>query len=409
MEFWKKNLYILWGTQFLAMLGMNLIVPFLPFFIRQLGVRDSNELAQWSGLVFAGPFFTAFIATPLWGTLGDKHGKKTMVVRAIVGLGLSQVLIGFSANVYQLFIFRMFQGAISGFIAANLALVSTSTPKEKIGYALGTLQTATSLGTVLGPAIGGVLADSIGYREIFFVVAVLCCIGGIVVFKFVKEIPQQTEVNEQMSVISNVKFMFTHRQLAIIGTIIILSQSAALMIEPMFALFIESFTTNTQYLSTLTGIIIAISGVFMVIASPWWGKRNDILGYKKNICFALSGTGTAYFLHLFVPNLFSLGILRAGLGFARGGILHSLFSQVSLLSPKNRKSGLIGIASSLAVFGNMIGPVSGGYIAKHWGISSAFLVSSFFLFLAVILVWKFFHEVSFHTNEKTTEVIDVVE
>jgi MFS family permease len=80
-----------------------------------------------------------------------------------------------------------------------------------------------------------------------------------------------------------------------------------------------------------------------------------------------------------------------------------------LLSPKNRKSGLIGIASSLAVFGNMIGPVSGGYIAKHWGISSAFLVSSFFLFLAVILVWKFFHEVSFHTNEKTTEVIDVVE
>jgi len=409
MEFWKKNLYILWGTQFLAMLGMNLIVPFLPFFIRQLGVREPNELAQWSGLVFAGPFFTAFIATPLWGTLGDKHGKKIMVVRAIVGLGLSQILIGFSANVYQLFIFRMLQGAISGFIAANLALVSTSTPKENIGYALGMLQTATSLGTVLGPAIGGVLADIIGYREIFFVVAVLCCVGGFVVFKFVQEIPQQTEANISLSVISNFKFMFTNRQLATIGVTIILSQGAALMIEPMFALFVESFKLTTQYLSTLTGIIIAVSGVFMVISSPWWGKRNDVLGYKKNICFALSGTGIAYILHLIVPNLLSLGVLRAGLGFARGGKIHSLFSQVSLLSPKNRKSGLIGVASSLAVFGNMIGPVCGGYIAKHFGILSVFYVNSFLFLVAAFIVWKFFQDIPKQASNESTDVVEIIE
>src|SRR5436309_6951838 len=122
MELWRKNLYILWGTQFLAMIGMNLVVPFLPFFIRQLGVTDQTELSRWSGMVFSGPFILSFIATPIWGTLGDRYGRKIMVVRAIFGLATSQVLIGFSQNVYQLFFFRVVQGAISGFIASALAL-----------------------------------------------------------------------------------------------------------------------------------------------------------------------------------------------------------------------------------------------------------------------------------------------
>ncbi|MBP2672722.1 MAG: multidrug transporter, partial [candidate division NC10 bacterium] len=115
MELWRKNLYVLWGTQFLAMAGMNLVVPFLPFYIRQLGVTDPTSLARWSGLVFAGPFFLSFIATPVWGSLGDRYGRKMMVVRALIGLAISQLLIGFAQDVIQLLIFRVVQGAISGF------------------------------------------------------------------------------------------------------------------------------------------------------------------------------------------------------------------------------------------------------------------------------------------------------
>src|SRR5512144_623288 len=105
MDTWRKNLYVLWGTQFLAMMGMNLVVPFLPFFIRELGVAEPAELARWSGLVFSGPFVLSFIATPIWGNLGDRYGRKIMVVRAIFGLALSQVLIGLSQDVYQLLLF----------------------------------------------------------------------------------------------------------------------------------------------------------------------------------------------------------------------------------------------------------------------------------------------------------------
>lgn len=392
-EPWKKNLYVLWGTQFLAMVGMNLIVPFLPFYIRQLGVTDENSLPQWSGLVFAGPFVTSFIATPFWGKLGDKYGRKLMVVRAIIGLGIAQIFIGFSQNVYQLLFFRLLQGVISGFIASAIALVITSTPKERTGYALGFLQSATAGGTMLGPFIGGILADMIGYRAIFFVVSGLCFAGALVVIRFVREAPRDARQTAPSGVLKNAGLMFSDTQLRIAACTIVLVQASALMIEPIFALYIERFSTATKYISTLTGGVFSIAGVFMVIAAPWWGNRNDRLGFKHNLILATAGTGVAYSLHLIVPNIYLLCVLRAGLGFVRGGILHSLYSIISLRSPAEKKSGLIGIASSLNIFGNMAGPLIGGAIAARFGILSVFVVNSILFMTASALVWKYVSEV----------------
>jgi len=392
MESWKKNLYVLWGTQFLVMMGMNMVIPFLPFYVRQLGITEADEVARWSGIVFAGTFMTSFVATPFWGKMGDKYGKKLMVVRALFGLGLAQIFIGFSQNVVQLFIFRLLQGAISGFIAASLALVSTSTPRDRIGYALGILQSATAGGTMIGPAVGGFLADMIGYREIFFITATICFAGGVIVMRMVRENVQPGTEPESSSVLQNFRFMATDKQLRITGITIVLSQMASLMIEPLFALFVESFRATTEYISTYTGITIAISGIFMVISSPWWGNRNDRLGFKQNLVMSLTWTGIAYSLHMVIPTLFTLALLRALLGFARGGILHSLYSMTSIHSPDDRKSGLIGIASSLTIFGNMLGPISGGMIAGYFGLSGVFIINSTMFILCSIIVWRFYFE-----------------
>jgi MFS family permease len=157
------------------------------FFVRQLGVEGDDAVAKWSGIVFAGPFLLSLFFTPFWGAIGDCYGRKLMVVRAIFGLGISQTLIGISPNVEFLLFFRMVQGAISGFIPSALALVSSTTPKNKTGYAIGLLQAATAAGTVIGPLVGGFLADTVGYRVIFFIVAALCFIAGFIVIKNVQE------------------------------------------------------------------------------------------------------------------------------------------------------------------------------------------------------------------------------
>jgi len=388
MELWRKNLYILWGTQFLAMLGMNLVVPFLPFFIRELGVSDPDDLARYSGLVFSGPFFLSLIFTPIWGILGDRYGRKTMVVRALFGLGLSQAFVGLSQTVWQLFAFRVVQGAISGFIPAALALVSTNTPKERTGYALGILQSSSAAGMVLGPFVGGVLADLVGYRAIFFITASLCIAGALVVITQVREIERAGPESRKYSVFDNLHLMLTDRRLRLVAFLFVAGQISVLMVEPLFALFIESFQTERRYISTLAGGIISISGVFMIISAPWWGKLNDRKGYRTNLAVAMGVTGICYAGHILVTNLLQLSALRALLGFARGGVLPALYSITSYSSPPERRGGMMAIASSLTVLGNLLGPITGGFIAGHFGLPAAFVANSLLLVGAGGFVWR---------------------
>jgi DHA1 family multidrug resistance protein-like MFS transporter len=388
MEYWRKNLYVLWSTQFLAMMGMNLVVPFLPFYLRQLGVNNDQELARWSGLVFSGPFLVSFFMAPVWGMLGDRYGQKLMVVRALFGLGISQFLIGLAASPIQVFIFRMVQGAISGFIASALTLVSITTPRHKQGYALGILQSASSAGTVMGPLFGGVMADLFGYRELFFIVTAICIIGGFIVISLVEDVRPEDRPTKNYSLIDNYKFVLKSPYLRIVGVTIFLSQMAVLLIEPIFALFIETFTRNTRYLATLAGAIFSIVGIFMVISAPWWGRLNDRKGMtKRNLLIALSTTSVMYFLHTIVTSLVGLSFLRAVLGFARGGILPALYSLTSVHTPPQRRGGIMGIATSFTVLGNMIGPLAGGYIASEIGIVSCFYFITAILILTTLFVY----------------------
>lgn len=393
MDLWRKNLYILWGTQFFAMVGMNLVVPFLPFYIRQLGVTDDAEVVRWSGLVFAGPFVSSFFATPFWGNMGDKYGRKPMVVRALIGLAIAQVFIGFSQNVMQLFLFRILQGAISGFIASALALVSTGTPKNRVGYAMGVLQSASAGGVVLGPFVGGVLADLVGYRTIFFVSAALCLLGAIAVISHVREVRDAGEGTARFSVLDNYKLMYSHRQLRLVALCLVVGQVSVLMVEPIFALFVESFRTDTAYIATLAGSIFSVTGLFSTISAPWWGKRNDRKGYKKGLFIGMALTGLAYIGHNLVQSLWQLAILRAVLGIGRGGVLPALYSLANLHAPPERKGGIIAIASSMTILGNMLGPVLGGFVAAHTGIREMFLVNSALALVVALVIWKEMEEV----------------
>lgn len=397
MDLWRKNLYILWGTQFLAMAGMNLVVPFLPFFIRELGITDPDDLSRLSGIAFSGPFLLSLIFTPIWGMLGDRYGRKAMVVRALFGLGLSQALIGLSQNIWHLLLFRVLQGAISGFIPAALALVSTNSPKDRTGYALGVLQSSSAAGMVLGPFVGGILADLIGYRAIFFVTASLCFIGAFVVMAQVEEAQKASLQERKFTVFDNYRLMLTDRRLRVVGILFVVGQISVLMAEPLFALFIEGFRTETRYLSTLAGGIFSIAGLFMVVSAPWWGKRNDRTGYRTNLTIALSVTALCYAGHMLVQDLVQLSFLRSFLGFARGGVLPALYALTSTYSPPERRGGMMAIASSLTVLGNLLGPIIGGLFAGRFGLLAPFAANSILLFFAGLFVWTSLDE---HVGER---------
>jgi MFS transporter, DHA1 family, multidrug resistance protein len=391
LEPWRKNLYIIWAAQFLAMMGMSLVVPFLPFYIRELGVTNPEEVASWSGLVYAGPFFLSFFFTPIWGILGDKYGRKAMTVRAIFGLAISQALIGFSPNVETLFFFRMMQGVLSGFIASALALVSATTPREKSGYAIGLLQSASSSGTVIGPLVGGSLADVFGYRPLFFIVAIICTIAGFVIIRFVKESEdQRTTTISLQSIMDNYHYSLKSKPIRIALSIILISQVGMMMIQPIFSLFVDSLETNKEYLATIAGAIFSTAGFAMVISSAWWGKRNDVKSYKRNLSIAITGASLAFAAQGFVTQVYQLIVLRTLQGLCMGGILPTLYSYISKNSNAKRRGGIIGIAASFNILASMIGPPLGGYVAASYGLRENFFITGGVLFSAFILVRWFF-------------------
>lgn len=403
MELWRKNLAILWSTQFVAMLGMSFIVPFLPFFIRELGVTNEDELARWSGLAFAGPFIISFFMVPIWGWLGDRYGRKLMVVRATYGLAAAQALIGLSQTVEQLFFFRMLQGSVSGFIAAALALTSATTPKDRTGYAIGVLQTATAAGTVVGPMVGGTLADAFGFRPIFFIVAGMFAINGIFVIKGVQEVRTDEGPPQRYRLIDNYTYAMSVPRIRLALVLIVAAQTAIGMVQPIFALFVESLEVSKDYLATITGVIFSIAGIFTVVSAPWWGRRADRMGYRKNLLIAFSIGGLTYIAHAAAFHALVLVPLRAVLGLCLGGIIPPLFSFISKHTQGDLRGGMMGIASSFYILANIVGPLSGGYVASHLGLRASFAVSGAILLLTTLLVWRYLFDVP----ERTTAVVHV--
>ena len=378
MKNWKSNLYIIWIGQFIAMLGMSMVVPFLPLYIRELGVTDHQQIAKWSGFVFSGPFLFSFLLVPVWGFLGDRYGKKLMVIRALFGLAIAQILIGLSQNVYHLLIGRLVQGMVSGFVPASMALVASTTPKEKTGYALGLLQTATSGGTVLGPFVGGFLADHIGIRPIFFITATLCFLSALLVIIKVTEYKSQIATNEG-SLKDNYIFVYRSSQLRLIILMVVCVQISIAFNQPLFALYAETLHIDKRFVASIAGLLYGIMGVFTMIGSPLWGKYNETHLINRSFAVASFIASLSYCLHYFVYNPYLLGVVRAILGLSLGGLLPVIYTLISINSPIEKRGGIMGIASSAQVLGNLLGPTLSGLFASQFGIRMVFLVSSFLL------------------------------
>ncbi len=381
---WKKNLYVMWICQFLAMVGMSSVVPFLPLYIRELGVTTIEETSKWSGLVFAGPFFVSLFLSSIWGNLGDKYGRKIMTIRATFGLATAQVLIGFSQDINQLFLFRMLQGGLSGFLPAAMALIASNTPEEKTGYSLGVLQSSTAAGTVLGPLLGGVIADLISFRAVFFVVAGLLVVVGFAIIIFVEEEKREKTKND-FSFIDNWKFVLSNKIFLIPSILIMLTSLGISFVRPIFVLFVETLEINKNYLPTISGALYSIVGIFSIFSAYWWGKKVENFGLAKSIFIASLLTGIMYTFHSIISNPYLLIPVRTVLGFGYGAITSLLFTKISNNVSKDRRGGVMGIGSSFQVMGNLIGPLLGGYAGAVIGFQLSFIVTGFiFLVIAII-------------------------
>jgi MFS transporter, DHA1 family, multidrug resistance protein len=384
MAQWQKNLYALWAAQFVAMIGLSLIVPFMPLYIGTLGVHRLPDVERWSGVLFAAPFLAQTLVAPLWGVLGDRHGRKIMVLRALTGIGITNMLAATVGAVWQLLLLRMLQGGVSGFVAATNALVSSSIPRERLGTAMGILQSSLTAGAIIGPLIGGALADEIGYRWVFVVNGVLCWAGAAVVLVATRE-PAGSRARESgPGVRDNLAFFLRSPVLRTVGLLLCTSNLAVMAIEPIFPVFVATLGIPAPRVATVAGVLFSVTGFASMLGAAMWGRVSDRVGEGKVLIMVLAGASLAYVAQAAARGPVVLFLLRAALGLAVGGLMPPLYAIVARLAPTERLGGIMGLTSSAIMIGNLVGPIVGGLFAAAAGIRPVFVAAAVILALSAL-------------------------
>lgn len=379
---WKRTLWILWVANFFVTAGMSLVIPFLPLYIESLGVHQLADIERWSGWVFSANFVTSVIFQPVWGKYADKHGRKIMLLRAGLGMGVVTALMGAVGSVWQLLLLRLLNGVFSGFISMSISLQASITPGENSGQALGMLQTGAVAGNLIGPLMGGFLAVAFGFRVVFLLTGVLLIIASIIVMVFVHE-QHQPETEEKSRVRADLKLLKPLFPIFIASTI---TQVGMMSIEPIVSIYAKTLYTG-PYLTEIAGLVVAMSGIANLIGAPTLGKLSDRIGQRRVLILALCAAALMY-----IPQALagSIGVLLVGrflLGLFIGGMIPSLNVLVKKKAPQELQATAFGFNSSSTFLGNLIGPLIGGSVAASYGIRNVFYVTMAVLLVNAVMIF----------------------
>ncbi len=410
MATWQRNLIFVWFSQFFSIAGFSLCLPFAPFYIQQLGVSDPDAVKFWASLSQAATAVSLAIMAPIWGALADRYGRKLMMLRAnfcaVVILGA----MGFAPNVQVFTLLRFAQGAFTGTMNAAMTFVATSAPKERHGMALGTLSAAVFSGVMLGPTIGGILADSIGYRPTFLTSSVLLLVSALVVMFAVSEdfVPpvrgsggKLTTVRDRWSEWGSyapLQFAMYYlsssaqslrqwlaglRAHAPLLLLLFCMASARSFDRPILPLFVQQLYGALEGASRWTGLITGVGAVGAMLAGVFLGRLADRMQPPTIGTLSALGAGVCMLATGFASTIWALFPLRFMYAFCAGGLDPVFQVWLSKTTPEHRRGAIFGWSVTAKSAGWSLSPLVSGGVAVWLGIPAVFLVGPV-LFLALI-------------------------
>jgi len=365
MPSWKRTLGFLVGAQFSSALGFSIIFPFLPLYLKELGTSTSLSVEMLSGLIYSVQAATMAIASPIWGAVADRYGRKPMVVRAGCGGAVVILLMGFVQTAEQLVVLRAVQGLITGVIAASSALVAAVAPRERTGYAMGLLQVGLWCGVSMGPLVGGILSDLVGFRATFVVTAILLFLSGGAVWIAVDEPFERSNrlqaglfgfLTDWRRILANPKLDYT-LLIRFVGAI---GRSA---VEPVLPLFVLSLAIGSSGVATATGLVVGAASAASTVTSVCLGRYGDRTGHARVALGCGIGAALSYVALLVVGNLWQLLLLYAVTGAFVGGLLPSLSAMLAEQSQRGDEGCVYGIDNSVTSAGRTVGPLLGAACA----------------------------------------------
>lgn len=388
MKRWKVNLYTVWFSQILSIMSFNFGMPFLPFYIQQLGITASNDVKFYSGILNAAPAVTMAIMCPIWGIISDKYGRKLMLIRAMLFASFIIGATGMVTNVNQLIILRLLQGVFTGTITAAQILVAANTPKNRISYALGFLSSSTFIGQSIGPVIGGLIAEFVGYRVSFMIGGILMFFDFLLVLFLVKE--EKHVVNEDSNATEKKKetslfSIFTATAISML-LVILFIRIGRTIFNPYIPIYVQEVISTTKGASGITGIINGILAFMTAMSGLILSKLGDKYDKMKLLLIYLT-LGMIFAIPLVCINklwlfTFVLGIVF----FITGGVEPMIMSITTEDTPVDKRGLLFGIQGTVGNIGFAVAPLLGGVISIKYSTNAILIFIPMFLFISALVV-----------------------
>lgn len=373
-SYWKQNLKVAWLGNFLTGTSFTLVMPFISVFVEELGVGP-GLVEYYAGLAVSTNALAAALMAPIWGSLADRYGRKPMMVRAAFVMIFTMGGMAFVPNVFWLLVLRVLNGVFTGYIPNATALIASQVPKDKTGYALGTLSTGAVAGNLIGPTLGGVLAEMFGVHTVFLLVGLLYAIVVILTVFYIREdfVPiKKSDALPVKEVFAQVKDRKILAGLFVTSMVII---AAAQAVVPILTLYVRHLG-QTDNLLFVAGFIISLPGMASLATSGYLGKLGDRIGNHRLLLMALTYSLLINVFCVFAENPFQLGLLRFLYGFGTGALLPSVNSLLTKLTPKEGISRIFAYNQLFNNLGSVVGPMMGSAVAAHMGYDWVFYLSS---------------------------------
>ena len=394
---WKDNLRIAWLGSFLTGACISLVVPFMPIFVEQLGVEPS-QVTFYSGLAISVSAISAACVSPLWGILADKYGRKPMMIRAGLAMTITMGGLAFVPNVYWLLALRLLNGVFTGFVPNATALIASQVPKDKSGYALGTLSSGVVAGTLTGPFVGGMIAEVFGIRNVFLMVGGFLFLAAILTIFFIKEdfqpVPKEKALPTK-ELFTSVKYPYLLFNLFATSFVI---QVAAQSVGPILALYIRDLGQKENLLF-VSGLIVSSMGLSSMMSSGVMGRLGDKVGNHRLLIVAQAYSALIYLLCANASTPLELGIYRFLFGLGTGALVPGINALLSRMTPKAGISRVFAFNQVFFYLGGVIGPLAGSAVAGQFGYHSVFYATALCVALSCL-----FNLIQFRTLLKVKEI-----
>ncbi|HET9110627.1 MAG TPA: MFS transporter [Ktedonobacterales bacterium] len=339
---------------------------FRPLFLQQLGV-PAGEIAAWTGILASLGFVIGLPLLPFWGAWADRYSRKLIIVRSAYVEGVLFSVAALSPNVWFLAVAQLLGGFVFGNTGVMLAMLADSTPRRRLGVAVGVASAGFPIGSSVGPLIGGYVAQTFGIRPLLFGDAVASALMGVAMTLIVHDEKRVGAVEARVGAILRraLDDILSSRVVVGLFTLYFLSMFAISVFTQFLPILLQRLDTGpVNLLPSMIGATLTAAGIAMAVTTPLWGRLGDLIGRWRVLPIILAALTLGIAAEGVAPHLFALQVSVFWVGLFQGGLGATVVALLALLAPEERRASILNFSLLPSQLSWFLGPLLGGALAS---------------------------------------------